>query len=162
MFAVPWFLQIMWVFITAFPVLIVLSNPSNSQPDLSWSDFLGLAVWIIGFSIEVVADNQKQKFKSVHPDDFISVGLYAYSRYPNYFGEVLLWAGVWISATAGFTENWQFVSIFSPIFEFFLIYFVSGVAISERSALKRYGHRQDFIEYKKRTSIFIPWFQKRN
>ncbi|KAJ3296976.1 DUF1295-domain-containing protein [Rhizoclosmatium globosum] len=160
-FAVPWFIQVVWIFLTAFPVYIVLANVASLQAALGWSDIIGIIVWILGFTFEAVADAQKNKFKTANPSKFMQTGLFKYSQYPNYFGEVTLWIGMWILCAGGFTDNWQFVSIISPIFVFCLIYFVSGVRLLEASSQKRYGQDPEFIAYKARTSKFIPWFPKK-
>ena len=76
LFAVPFFIQVMWIYITALPLFIVLGNPSSSQRGWMWSDYLGLVVWIFGFMIELIADSQKQSFKKIHPNDFVNVGIW--------------------------------------------------------------------------------------
>ncbi|KAI8911725.1 hypothetical protein EDD86DRAFT_245986 [Gorgonomyces haynaldii] len=159
-FAIPWFLQVVWIFLTAFPIFTLLGNPANTQPGFIASDVVGIVIWVFGFGFEVIADYQKNAFKTLHPSDFVSTGVWKYSRYANYFGEVTLWVGMFILCAGGFVENWQFVTVISPVFVFCLIYFVSGVALSEPNAEKRYGARQDYQEYKAKTSKFIPWFPK--
>jgi steroid 5-alpha reductase family enzyme len=79
-----------WVFLTAIPVFIVLANPAATQPGLYWSDIVGSLIWLLGFGIESLADYQKQVFKNANPRDFITTGVFAYSRYPNYFGYLYL------------------------------------------------------------------------
>jgi steroid 5-alpha reductase family enzyme len=68
---------------------------------------------------------------------------------------------MFVLCAAGFVESWQWVACISPVFVFTLLYFGSGVALSEQGAEKRYGARPDFQEYKSRTSKFVPWFPKR-
>ncbi|KAI8615998.1 hypothetical protein BC830DRAFT_1168139 [Chytriomyces sp. MP71] len=157
-FAVPWTLQVIWIFLTAFPVFIVIANIASLQAAFGWSDGVGIAVWVFGFVVEAVADAQKMAFKNANPTKFMQTGLFKYSRYPNYFGEVTLWTGMFILCAAGFTDAWQWVSIISPLFVFCLIYFVSGVRLLEESSEKRYGQDPEFIAYKKRTSKFVLWF----
>ncbi|KAJ3101555.1 hypothetical protein HDU97_001304 [Phlyctochytrium planicorne] len=159
-FSIPWVLQVVWIFLTAFAVFVVIGNPSSTQQSLIWSDYIGLAIFAFGFIFETTADFQKQIFKNANPRDFIQTGVWRYSRYANYFGEVTLWVGMFILCAAGFVESWQWVTIISPIFVFCLIYFVSGVPLLEKSSQERYGSRPDFIAYKARTSKFIPWFPK--
>jgi steroid 5-alpha reductase family enzyme len=153
-------MQFIWIFLTAFPVFVVIGNPSLTQSAIYWPDYLGLSIWIFGFVFECVADYQKQVFKTKYPADFMSTGLYAYCRYPNYFGEVVLWIGVFVIAQSGFVESWQWVTIISPLFVFCLIFFVSGVALSEKNSEARYGTKDEFKIYKARTSLFVPWFPK--
>jgi steroid 5-alpha reductase family enzyme len=141
-FAVPWFLQIIWIYLTALPVYIILGNSGlQSRPELIWSDWLGLSIWVFGFTVEVIADTQKFIFKEKNPKDFIQTGIWRYSRYANYNGEITLWIGMFIFCTAGFVETWQWVSIISPLFVAALICLVSGIPLLEKSAEKRYGQR---------------------
>lgn len=156
-FAVPWFLQVVWIFISPLSVYVVLGNPASSQSSLIWSDYIGILVFIFGFSVETIADYQKQVFKKTNPRDFIQSGIWKYSRYANYFGEVVLWYGIFILSCAGVIESWQWVIVISPLFVNFLLYFGSGVALSEAGAQKRYGARQDFQLYCARTSKFFLW-----
>jgi steroid 5-alpha reductase family enzyme len=153
-------MQFVWIFLTAFPVFVVLANPSLTQRDLYWADYFGIFIWTFGFVFESIADYQKHVFKKTHPTEFMRSGLYVYCRYPNYFGEVVLWIGVFIIAHSGFVESWQWVTIISPCFVFSLIYFISGVALSEKNSEARYGTLDEFQIYKARTSLFIPWFPK--
>ncbi|KAJ8328393.1 hypothetical protein BDV3_005643 [Batrachochytrium dendrobatidis] len=159
-FTIPFFMQFIWIYLTAFPVLVILANHTNTQNYFEWTDAVGAVIWLAGFLIEIIADETKSAFKSTHPDDFISTGIWAYSRYANYFGEITLWVGMFIMCCGGFVEYWQWVTIISPLFIMFLILCVSGVPISEKSAIKRYGHRQDYQDYVARTSKIIPWFPR--
>ncbi|KAJ3247666.1 hypothetical protein HDU78_003472 [Chytriomyces hyalinus] len=182
-FAIPWSLQVIWIFLTAFPVFAILGNISTAQNAFGASDGIGIAIWVFGFVVEAVADAQKSAFKTKNPTKFVSLsaavistdvalknaainlkqmqtGLFKYSRYPNYFGEVTLWVGMFILCANGFTDSWQWVTIISPIFVFCLIYFLSGVAMLEKSSEARYGQDPEFIAYKARTSKFILWFPK--
>ena len=178
-FAIPWFLQVVWIYLTALPVWIILGNAgSASRKDLFWADIIGIIIWGFGFTVEVIADTQKFIFKEKNPRDFISTGIWQYSRYANYNGEITLWIGMFILCTGGFVEDWQWVSIISPLFVAFLITRVSGIPLLEASAEKRYGERQgafflqtvltnqlnkqtDYKEYKARTSKFFLWFPKK-
>lgn len=160
-FAIPWSAQILWIFLTAFTVWIVNGNDPAVMRGWWPADYVGIVLWAIGFLIEAIADYQKNAFKNAHPKDFISTGLFRYSRYPSYFGEVLLWFGMFILCLGGFTEPWQWVGIISPVFVFFLLYFGSGVRLSENNAEKRYGKREDYQRYKASTSQFIPWFPRK-
>ncbi|KAJ3240810.1 hypothetical protein HDU81_002663 [Chytriomyces hyalinus] len=159
-FAIPWSLQVIWIFLTAFPVFTILGNISTAQNPFGVSDGIGIAIWVFGFVVEAVADAQKSAFKTQNPTKFMQTGLFKYSRYPNYFGEVTLWVGMFILCANGFTDSWQWVTIISPIFVFCLIYFLSGVAMLEKSSEARYGQDPEFIAYKARTSKFILWFPK--
>lgn len=156
-FAIPWLAQIVWIFISPLGPYIVIGNPASSQQQLIWSDYIGIIVFLFGFAVEAIADVQKQIFKKANPRDFISTGIWRYSRYANYFGEVVLWYGLFILSAGGIVEPWQWIIVISPIFVNLLLYYGSGVALSEMGAHKRYGHREDFQLYCCRTSKFILW-----
>ncbi|KAJ3416388.1 hypothetical protein HDV05_001956 [Chytridiales sp. JEL 0842] len=156
-FSIPWFLQIIWIFLTALPAYIVIGNSPFTQPSLHVSDFVGIAVWAFGFVVEVTADTQKQIFKNKFPNDFIRTGIWKYSRYANYNGEITLWIGFFILCARGFVESWQWVAVISPVFVACLILLVSGVPLLEKSSEKRYGKNPDYIHYKSITSTFFLW-----
>ena len=158
---------VVWIFITPLPVYFVLAN-QGQQRSLIWTDYIGIIIFLFGFAVESIADYQKQVFKKTNPRDFIStgtflyilikqIGIYVYSRYPNYFGEVTLWYGLFILSIGGFVQDWQWFTLASPIFVNWLLVFGSGVALSEQGQQKRYGNREDFQLYCKRTSKFFLW-----
>ncbi|TPX30701.1 hypothetical protein SmJEL517_g05783 [Synchytrium microbalum] len=160
-FSVYWALQVVWIYLTALPCWIVLGNDSYNEPNLVWSDYVGIVLWVYGFLVEVIADTSKFVFKLTNRKDFISTGIWKYCRYANYHGEIVLWLGMWILCIHGFTDNWQFVSIISPLFVAGLILGVSGVPLAEASAEKRYGGRADYQAYKAATPKYFLWFPKK-
>ena len=100
-FLVPWTLQGLWIFLTA-NVVIVVNSQSGPSPPLGIWDGIGLAIWILGFWIEVLADSQKTRFNS-NPDNegkWIDQGLWSRCRHPNYLGETLLWTGIAVFGVA--------------------------------------------------------------
>lgn len=123
---------------------------------LLWTDYLGTLIWIIGFLIEVISDFQLSshlKNPEVGSGKFLRTGLWRYSRHPNYFGESVLWWGIFI---IGCSLEYGWIMIFSCIFITLLIRFVSGVPFPE----KKYKENKEWIEYCKETNIFVPWFVK--
>ena len=122
---------------------------------------LGLIIWVMGFSVEVVADNQKTKFRSdpKNKDKFITTGLWSLSRHPNYVGEIMLWIGISIMALPVLT-GYQYGSLISPLFSFLLIYYVSGVRMLEARANKKWGNNEKYQEYRRNTPIFFPKIPK--
>lgn len=152
-FARFWILQALTVPIIMTPSLFFASqsNTLNYNPLY----FLGSFLWLLGFVIEVISDAQKSAFKKTNPNDFITRGLWKYSRHPNYFGEALLWWGLFIFALP-VISGFACFTIIGPIFITLLLLFVSGIPLLEKSADKRYGKDQNYIRYKKATSIFIP------
>lgn len=123
---------------------------------LGWPTALGLAVWVCGFSIEVVADRQKSRFRDSpgNATACITSGLWAWSRHPNYFGEILLWCGVAIVA-APVLSGWQWVTLISPVFVALLLTQASGIPMLEKSADDRWGTDADYQAYKARTPILM-------
>ena len=128
----------------------------NDSPPIQWSDYVGLIVWAIGFLCEVSADAQLSNHLKNPPSGggkFIKTGLWRYSRHPNYFGEALMWWGLYVIALA---EEWGWVTIYSAIFINVLIRFVSGVPFPE----KKYANNVEFQQYCRETNCFVPWFYK--
>jgi len=156
-----WNLQGLWVFLTALNVFILLSTstlPKSSS--LQWRDFLGWSIWLFGFAIEVVADQQKSNFRSnsENKNKFIDSGLWRYSRHPNYFGEMTLWFGLFVSCSCVYDkwQQWIFGGL-SVLFVIFLLRFVSGVPLLETMADKKWGENPDYQRYKANTTLLILW-----
>jgi steroid 5-alpha reductase family enzyme len=118
--------------------------------------YIGLALFIYGFSVEIIADKQKSKFRSIpeNRDSFITTGLWAKSRHPNYFGEIVLWTGI---ACISFSslKGMQYLTLISPIFTYLLLVYVSGVRMLEARADKKWGNDQIYIKYKDETSKLL-------
>ena len=154
-FFMTWTLQGMWVFICSSAALIAIANPSGIPINSLF--ILGLLIFIFGFAIEVIADNQKSAFRSIpeNKDSFINEGLWARSRHPNYFGEITLWAGITVMGISTF-EGMNYLAIFSPIFSYLLLVYVSGVRMLENRGHKKWGHLEDYQNYKKNTPKLIP------
>ena len=154
-FFMTWTLQGMWVFICSSAALIAIANPTGAVINILF--IIGLIMFIVGFVIEVIADNQKTAFRSVpeNKDLFINEGLWARSRHPNYFGEITLWTGITVMAISTF-EGMNYLAIFSPIFSYLLLNYVSGVRMLEYRGHKKWGHLEEYNAYKKSTPKFIP------
>ena len=147
-------LSALWVVICSLCALTAVSNGVVTVKPIF---YLGLFIFIAGFSIEVIADNQKTKFRSVseNANSFITTGLWSFSRHPNYFGEVILWAGIAIMSLP-YLEGVQYWTLISPIFSFVLIYFVSGVRMLEARANVKWGENAEYQKYVKKTPVFFP------
>ncbi|GAA1683559.1 DUF1295 domain-containing protein [Microbacterium lacus] len=150
-----WIVQGAWVSLTASAAWIAMS--SLQRRDLDALAFAGIAVWVIGLVIEVVADLQKTAFKAnpAHRGLFISSGLWSRSRHPNYFGEIVLWIGVFLVA-APVLSGWQWVGILSPLVVVLLLTRVSGIPLLEAKADRTWGGQDAYEAYKKRTPVLIP------
>ncbi|ADQ14265.1 DUF1295 domain-containing protein [Halanaerobium hydrogeniformans] len=148
-------LQATLLFIIASPIIKVINS---SYQSFKITDFIGLAVWGIGFFFEATADKQLQDFKkktAAEKDGHVmKEGVWKYSRHPNYFGETLIWWGVYI-ITLSVSGGWKF--IYSPILITLLLLFVSGVPLLE----KRYADDEEYQEYAEKTNKFFPWFPKK-
>ena len=154
-FSIAWTVQGLWVLITAGAAIAAIT--SSQKVDFGWIGVLGLAFWLIGFLLEAVADNQKRMFrqqKNTHKE-FIQTGLWARSRHPNYFGEILLWIGVAIIAYPALYQ-WQLVTLVSPLFVILLLTKISGISLQENQADERWADNSDYQAYKKRTPVLIP------
>jgi len=150
-----WTLQGLWVTFTLAAALAAITTATRK--DLALFALVGFLVWAFGFSIEVVADAQKSRFRA-NPENrgkFINTGLWARSRHPNYFGEIVLWIGVAIIALP-VLRGWQWVTLISPVFVALLITRVSGVPMLEKKADEKWGGQEDYEAYKKSTPVLIP------
>lgn len=154
-FFMTWTLQGLWVLLTAACALAIITGSDRSS--IGWVAVIGIVVWIAGFGIEVVADQQKSAFKKNPANEgrFITSGLWAWSRHPNYFGEITLWIGIAIMALP-VLSGWRWVALISPVFVILLITRVSGVPMLEARAEKRWGSDQEFRTYTANTPVLIP------
>lgn len=154
-FFLTWTLQGLWVLLTAATALAVITG-SERQP-MGGVAIAGLVIWVIGFSIEVIADRQKSAFKAdpANAGRFITTGLWSWSRHPNYFGEIVIWIGVAIIALP-VLSGWQYVTLISPVFVTLLLTKVSGIPMLEQRAEQRWGDEKEFQDYTRNTSVLIP------
>ena len=154
-FLMAWTLQGLWVFLTLAAALAAMT--SAQQAPLGLLAWLGVALWVAGFAIEAVADAQKRAFKqrTDRDKDFITDGLWAWSRHPNYFGEILLWFGVALIASE-VLSGWQWVTMISPIFVYVLLTRISGVPLLEFRGKKRWGSDPEYQAYRERVPVLFP------
>jgi steroid 5-alpha reductase family enzyme len=189
-FFVAFFAQATWVSLCTLPVILVNAVPRSAyatsalgaaisaRPYLT--DIIGLALFVFGLSFEVTADRQKSawvegKKAKKHSEEFLTHGLWAKSRHPNYFGEATLWSGIAVAAAgllvrqptqaalglSGSPASQMLVSglcAASPAFVSFLLLKVSGVPLSENKYDKKYGDRKDYQKWKRETPMFFPKF----
>lgn len=150
--------NLIWIFLGQLSLLIIMSIPSflvntliNKQ--LNFFDYLGIIIWIFGYCFESISDYQLYKFLKIptNKGHVMKYGLWKYSRHPNYFGEILMWWGIFLIAC-----NVSIFSIIAPITITVLLCFVTGVPLLENSM----KNNIEYQEYKKHTNILIPWFQK--
>lgn len=154
-FFMTWTLQGLWVSFTLAAALAAITTTTRKDMDVvAW---IGLAVWVVGYSIEALADAQKSAFRRDRRNQgqFIHTGLWAWSRHPNYFGEIVLWIGVALIALP-VLHGWQYVTLISPVFVFLLLTRVSGVPLLEKKADKKWGGQPEYEAYKAGTPVLIP------
>ena len=148
-----WVLQILWVFLTSLPVIYF--NSLDAEINLDSIAYLGIGIFTIGFIIESWADYTKFNHK-LHGEKWCDAGLWKYSRHPNYFGNIMLWFGIFIFCYNYGSPLW---TIIGPLWTTFLLLFVSGLPFLEKSADKKYGDDSEYLKYKAETSILVPWFK---
>jgi steroid 5-alpha reductase family enzyme len=153
-FLLTWTMQGLWVSFTLAAALAAIT--SVNQPELDVFALVGFVVWLIGIGIEALADQQKSAFRAdpANKGKFIQSGLWAWSRHPNYFGEIVLWVGVAIIAFP-VLSGWQLVTLVSPLFVILLLTRVSGIPMLEKRADERWGGQPDYEAYKERTPVLV-------
>ena len=147
-------LQGVLLFLIVTPVLLI---NKNAGVELGLLDIFGVVVWLIGFYFESVGDAQLAQFIK-NPENkgkLMQSGLWAYTRHPNYFGEVTQWWGLWIIALS---VPYGWLGVVGPLTITFLILKVSGIPLLE----KKMEENPEFAEYKRKTSVFLPhlWHKK--
>ena len=150
-FLLTWTLGGLWVLVTMAAGLAALT--SNTTVELGILGYVGIALWLFGFAVEVIADNQKTQFKKDpnNKDRFITSGLWSWSQHPNYFGEITLWLGLALF-TYPVLSGWQLVTLISPIFVYLLLTRLSGIPTLDRLAKEKWGSDSDYIAYVEATS----------
>ena len=150
-----WMGQALWVSLTASPAIIGILSPEDDL--LPLLAMIGMALWLSGFTIESVSDYQKRVFrKENNPSEaFIHTGLWARSRHPNYFGEIMLWTGIAVIALNTLTGI-EYITLVSPIFVYILLTRMSGINKLEQIADERYGHLEEYQRYKRNTPVLVP------
>jgi steroid 5-alpha reductase family enzyme len=154
LFIVFW-LQGALLWAVALPLLVV---SRHGGPDaLTIPDAIGGLMFAAGFAFEVVADRQLERFKATRsrPSDVLDSGLWRYTRHPNYFGDALLWWGLWVISTSA-QDGWM--TIGSPLLMTILLLRVSGVTLLERTLV---ATKPTYAAYAARTSAFVPWLPTR-
>lgn len=147
--------QAVWAVMFAVPFLVVAYNPA---PGLTVFDILGILVWIVAVGGESIADRQLAGFRanSANRGKTCRVGLWKYSRHPNYFFEFTHWFA-YIFLGAG--SPWFYVTFLGPAIMLLFLYKVTGIPYTEKQALLSRG--DDYRKYQRTTSAFIPWFPKK-
>ena len=145
----------LWVTLCSMCALVAISSSEGIV--MNALTYIGIILFIIGFSIEVVADNQKTAFRSIeaNKDSFITSGLWSKSRHPNYFGEVLLWFAIAVISFSSL-EGLQLITLISPLFTYILLVYVSGVRMLEDMNDQKWANDEGYKSYKENTPMLFP------
>lgn len=137
----------------AIPFFIVINN---ADTQLSVFEYVGTLLWIIAFAGETIADWQLKKFKAdpINKGKVCDVGLWYYSRHPNYFFEWLIWLAYFVFALA---SPYGYLAIISPLVMLYLLLKVTGIPATEEQSIRSKGDL--YKAYQKTTSVFVPWFK---
>jgi steroid 5-alpha reductase family enzyme len=147
-------LQAFTVVIFSLPFLMAAWNTSRSIDPI---EIIGLAIAAGSVAGEALADQQMKSFKS-DPENrgkICEVGLWRYSRHPNYFFEFLFWVGMF---AASLKTPWGWLTVVCPLLMYYFLTRVTGIPLTEEYALKSKG--EAYRRYQKTTSAFIPWFRR--
>ena len=157
-YLVWWTMSGLWVFLTTANALTLIIN--NKKLDNKFLFYFGVIIWITGIVFEIIADEQKRRFRlnKNNKGSFICTGLWSISRHPNYFGEIILWIGIAIISLPTL-HGFQYITLVSPVFIYFLLTKISGVNLLEDSADKKWGEQSEYIKYKKDTPILVPYIK---
>jgi len=138
-------------------LVVQIGQASPTPPALGWLEGVGAFVWAVGFVFEVTADYQLYRFKAdpANKGKVMDRGLWGTSRHPNYFGECLVWWGLFLVTLSTPNGLWALIS---PVTITFLLLKVSGVTLTEKNIEEK---RPAYRAYKERTSPFVPWFPRR-
>lgn len=154
-FLMTWTLQGVWVVVSLGPALAAITSTSRAPAD----GFLaaGVALWVVGFLVEVVADEQKRRFRrrAENAGRFIDTGLWSWSQHPNYLGEIVLWCGIAVAAWP-VLRGWQYATLVSPVFVWLLLTRISGVRMLDAAARRRWKDDPAYAGYRARTPTLIP------
>lgn len=147
-------LQGLLMLLIGYPIILVNSSYSGQ---FTWINYVGLCLWLVGFAFESIGDYQLYLFTQVEANKgkVMDQGLWRFTRHPNYFGEIAQWWGIFfITVTIPFGLS----AVISPLLITYLLLRVSGIPLLE----KQFDNNADYQKYKKKTSMLIPWFQKKD
>jgi steroid 5-alpha reductase family enzyme len=153
-FAIFYQAQALLAALLAAPFVLASFNQHAGLQPLEWA---GAALWLLAVSFETVADEQLRRFKreSENRGRTLRSGLWRYSRHPNYFFQSLTWIAYALVACAA---PWGWIGFLAPALILYFVLYVTGIPPSEEQALRHRG--DDYRDYQRTTSAFVPWFPK--
>ena len=156
-FFMTWTLQGMWVSLCSLCAITGIASETGIIVNNIF--YIGLVMFIGGFAIEIVADQQKTAFRAIpeNRNKYITSGLWSRSRHPNYFGEITLWTGVAVMSFSSLSGI-EYLTLISPIFTYLLLVKISGVRMLEGRGQKIWGNDEDYIAYMKNTPMVMLKF----
>lgn len=144
----------MWIILLSYS-LYVGASPAG----LNGIAAAGFVVWLAGLAVESVADAQKRSFngRAENRGRWIGTGLWRWSRHPNYFGEILVWTGVYVFTLSSLSGLEAAIGPISPAYIFVLLAFITGIPKLEKAADAKWGDDARYRDYKAETSLLVPW-----
>lgn len=148
--------QTVLIVVLSLPFMLVAMNP---EPNISHLEWIGVGIWAMGLVGESIADQQLKRFKDdpANKGKTCRTGLWNYSRHPNYFFEWVIWVGYFTIALA---SPFGWLAVISPLGMLYILLKVTGIPLTEAQAVRTRG--EDYRDYQRTTSMFIPWFKKSN
>jgi steroid 5-alpha reductase family enzyme len=140
--------RVMWFVSLPLQVAMYEHAPVSA---ITW---LGVAVWAVGFGFETVGDRQLRRFRGdrAHVGQVLDRGLWRYTRHPNYFGDAVVWFGLWLLACS----HWLgMLTLAAPIYMTNMLVRQTGKKLLEKHMARSKGAA--YADYVRRTSGFIPW-----
>lgn len=153
-----WLLQGTSVFVVLVAALLAFGGEAA---DADARALAGIGIFLAGLLLEAMADAQKFGFMKnpKNKGKWIDSGVWRLSRHPNYLGEILVWAGIWLVAIGALPElSTKLAALVSPLYISLLLLFVSGIPLLERAADKRWGKDKGYQSYKRQTPVLVPTF----
>lgn len=149
-----WLGQAITAWVLMLPVSLALYRGGKASVLL----IFGIVIWLVGLLIEAFADYQKFAFKLDKKNEgrWIEKGLWKFSRHPNYFGEILVWCGIYVACFDALSSLEKVIGVSSPLLITLVLLFVSGVPLLEKSADQRWGNLKNYQDYKRRSRLIIP------
>jgi steroid 5-alpha reductase family enzyme len=140
----------------SIPFFIIALNP---EPEIQINEYVGCVLWLLCIIGEGVSDLQLQLFKRdpANKGKVCQLGLWNYSRHPNYFFQLSMWISVFVFAIS---SPYGWLSIICPLSIGYLIFKVTGIPMTEEQSVRTKGDA--YLQYQKTTSAFVPWFKKQN